>query len=442
MYNLGVLGEHPIKKVQAELQRQFRLAGKGSVSRVQQQLGLGKRYFQNQRNRCQKFDLRVLFDALRALEVDAAQFFTTVLGPTDCMAAFRGEAAALRRRRKRLPRILVLESQRPPEGSGSSEIDLAELDALRYDDPKRTMACATAQISEIDEQLVPTLLGIYGSACRIMGRLDEAQVVLGRALDLAEELEDAEAVADLTLRCGYVAADRGHFELAYSLAERATLESSRLGDLLGVAKALVEQGNWSFCLGRYRQALSSYRAALKFLPETDTREVRRNRLCCLMNSGITLHKLGDLVRAEDFARRARSASDGVGGLLLGNLAAFQAAIAKERGESETAEKYFRESIEIFAELSPVDTAFSVVELCRLHLDRGQPSEAATTARMLLPFVEHFEKTPLICSYVTDLLRCAVSGYGLTSALLDQVTQGLKKGRAQPSRTRHNIPISR
>jgi tetratricopeptide (TPR) repeat protein len=423
--------EDPVQPVKEELKRRFQLAGRGSVGLIQQQLGLGKRFFSNQRRKGHRsFDLKMLLEALDALETEAAHFFGAVWGPADPVVAFRDEAAALLKKRHQPPPILVAEGQRSTDGTGSAAVDFSALDALRYDDPKLVKRRARELVSEVAGEDVPRLLGCHASACRVLGELDEAQVVLGRALELAGERHDDGAVAELVLRACAIVGERGELAAAHCLAERATLEHLRLGDSLGAGRSLADQGLWLTSMGRHHEALAVYQSALQFLEEDDSPEARRNRVCLRMNCAIIFQRNGDLEKAEAFAAAAQKDFAAVGKVLRGNVLTFRAAVARQRGDLDRAAECLRESIRIHAHLAPLETAYSVVELCRLQLERGHEREVYETTRILFPLLEQLEGNPVVSAYVTELLRCAVAGRGITRELLQRVELGLKKARAQ------------
>lgn len=429
--------EDPVAKFRRELKNRFRLAGKGSVSRVQRRLGVGKGFFKNiWRKQRQSFDLRMFLRTLGVMEVDLPAFFVTVFGPADPVMAFCAEARRLGQERGQRPTILARESARETashQTASRETLDLAGLDEMRYENPRKVIRRVGQLISVVADEDIPLLLGAHASACRVAGRLDEAQIVLGRALELAGD--DRSIAVGLIQRSSYVAADRGQFQNALELAERATLDYSRLGDRLGLGKSLVEQGNWLFCLERFALALSTYQAALKLFAGEGTAAIRRYRFSGLMNSGIIHRKLGQLDKAEHFGLAAREQADGVGRVMQGNLLAFQASIARDRGKYDQATTYFREAIEAQAETSPLDTAFSVIQLCRLQLSQNLSSQAHETAKVLLPLLEKLEDNPLASSYVTEILRCAVAGRGLTAELLHRVARGLQEVRTKTRRAR-------
>lgn len=419
-------------QVQGALQRCFRIAGRGSVSRVQRVLDLGAGYFKNQRRPGRRrVDLRVLFRALEILDVDPAEFFASILGTADPVEGFSAQAAALRRRVRKLGGILALEAQRPERPESCEEIDLAAFDALRIENPRRALLRAKSLIPNTPDSQLPRLLGIYASACRVLGRLDEAQMVLARALKLAQERDDPEAVAELVQRSSYVAAHRGQLESALALSEKATLLYVALGDLVGVGKTQVDQGNWLFHLDRDPEAIEVYCSAVRYLPAASERlDVRRNRYSALMNLAVSYQRTGDLESARDWAAQARGCSEGIGPGLLARAAAFQGSLAERCGRNAEAEEFFLQALEMYRPIAPIDAALCSVDVVRVQLRAGRTAEAYETAKAMTSLIGPLEHDRVAAAAVTEVIRCALAGRGLSVRLLNRMAQGIKKGRAR------------
>lgn len=430
-----------IRRVLGELQRRFRVAGRGSVKRVERELDLGAGYFKDQRRPGRRrVDLRLLFRALEALSVDPAEFFAAIMGGADPVAGFEKEAATLRRRTKPLPRILQLESKPAAGGSArETDPDLAGLDSLRYENPELVLRRARSLLPRVTDARVPQVLGIYASACRVAGRLNEAQMVLGRALELARERCGPAVLGDLLLRAGYVDGTRLQLERAHDLAERATLLFAKSGDLAGIGRALVEQGLWQGHLDRPRHALRSLTAALEYLPREAAADplLRRNQFSCLLSLGLLHRQLGDLRAARSYARAARASARGIERVVLGKLTFLRASIAHDLDELERAEALYGEALATFQPAAPMDALLCAVKLARLQLGRGRTAAAYETAKAAAPVVESLEPEPMVSAALTELLGCALAGRGLSEALLERVARGLEEGPAR--RRRHADP---
>jgi tetratricopeptide (TPR) repeat protein len=423
--------EERIEIVQAALQRRFRIAGRGSVNRVQRELRLGAGYFKNQRRSGRRrVDLKILFRALEALEVDSAEFFAAVLGPADPVDSFKTEAAALLRGARQPPAILVHTANRSAEEE-SEEVDLAALEALRNENPRRLIRRIRLLVPRVEERQLPELLGIYASAARALGKMEEAQIVLAHAIELAEERDDPALLADLLQRASYVMAHGSQADKALALSEKATLHYVRLGDLAGIGKTLVDQGVWHGYLEHTDEELVSFLSALHYLPAASERpDVRKNRFSCLMNLGITYRKLDDPERAGRYAAMASEVAGDVGPKLYGKLLWLEAAIARESGRVAEAEGLYRQALEVLGPVVPIDAALSSVELVRFQLGQGRAADAYSTAKELMVLVQPLENHRLASAALTALLRCALTGRGLSAAFLDRVARGLEQGRLQ------------
>ncbi len=437
------MARETIRRILLELQRRFRVAGRGSVTRVEQELGLSAGYFKDQRRpERQRFDLRILLRALAALNVSPAEFFASVLGAADPLDVFKSEAAALQRRKTQLPRFLIRESERHLSPRPEQEADLDALEALRHDDPARTLREARSLIPVVPDVQVPRLLGIYASACRSLGRADEAILVLTRALDLAAERDYQASLGDLLLRAGYICSERGQTEMACALAERATLVFARIGDLVGIGRSLLDQGMCFFHLNRPRDAAELMIVALGYLEQdrgASPTMVQMSRWSCLVNLCLIHRSLDELSVAESYARQAREPAGILGQeRLLGRVIVLEAAIARDAGRSEEAELLYREAFEIFRSIEPLDSALCGIELVRVQLRMKRNTEAYQTAKAMMPLLEPLEKNRVASAALAELLRSALAGQGLSEALLHSVAGGLQKAQRKTASLRHRI----
>lgn len=431
--------EHLLQKVQGELQRRFRVAGRGAVSRVQEQLQLGAGYFRDlRRPGRQRFDLRVLLEALGALGVDAAEFFGSVLGSVDPMSTFLSEAASLRFKIKRDPKILVLVDQRPSVIENPLRVDLQALDDLRLEDPRQAMKQILGEISHVAEEDVPKLLGVYGSCCRISGQVPVAHLVLARALEIAVAQDSLVVLGDLQQRSCYVLAGRSDHEGALALSEKAMLTHVMAGNLIGIGKNLVSQGHFLFSLERLTEATRAWSRALDYLPEDSPQsDVRSNRFSCYLNIGVVCLKLGKLEEAKKSCVRARGVGGGIKNEVLGKAIWLEASIFKKEGELKRACMLLHEALEHYREVNPISAALIAVDLVRLQLKIGRTVTAYETAKAMATLVKPLESNEVASAAITELVRCAIAGRGLTAGLLDEISRGIEKERARPSsRARH------
>ena len=67
--------DESMELIRDELWRCFRRAGRGSIRRTQEKLGVGDSYFQDMKGKTKKVDLRMLLATLEKLGEDPAMFF-------------------------------------------------------------------------------------------------------------------------------------------------------------------------------------------------------------------------------------------------------------------------------------------------------------------------------------------------------------------------------
>jgi len=426
--------EERIKNIQSALQRRFRAAGHGSIRRVQETLNLGSGYFKDQRRPGRRrVDLRVLFRALDELAVEPADFFADALGAVDMQTVFRSEAATLRRRMKKLPRLLEIESglgsSQPQAESRSAE--LAELDAEAVENPKRAVRRAHTLIGRLPRREVPRLLGIAASAYGRLGHPDTAQVVLATALERIESRPDMAVRADLLHRASRLVERQQSREQALALSELATLDYIRSGDLAGVGKTMTDQGGHWMALGRWRRALRCLSSALGYLnAESERPGVLRQRFVCLMSTGRCHQRLGQLEPAHRCAEEAAEIAAAVSPRLRGELAWLRSSIALQRDDWRLAETCLLELLELDPPIAPLDRARASVELIRAQLFAARTLEAYETAKKLTLLVQPLERHRAASAALMELLRIALAGRGMTPDLVERVARSLNEVRAQ------------
>ncbi len=435
-----VTAQQRIDRVPAALQRRFRAAGHGSITRVEEALSLGTGYFKDQRRPSRRrVDIKVLFRALEVLEVDPADFFADALGPADAVDGFRSEAAALRRKIKPKPKILTLiENLTPADGGTAADgetIALAPLDALTTESPKLVVRRCHLVVRQLQSPQIPALLGICASAHHLSGRLDAAQVILAEGLDHAEDLEDpaaiAAAIGDLVQRASHIVAARGDLERALTLSERATLAYVEIGNLAGIGKTLVDQGIWLRDLGRLERAVSALTSALDdyFPAAGDGADVGQSRATGLLHLALAYHQLGEMRAAQQLAEQTRAADDDLYPLQRGQLIRLRAAIAGCSDQLDEAERLFRQAADVFMPISPLDTARTSVELIRVQLLEGRNAGAYATAKAMTRLLEPLKRDRAASEAIADLLRPALAGRGLTVELAGRVSRSLARGQA-------------
>lgn len=419
-----------IQKLQDELQRRFRVAGRGSVTRVQETLNLGGGYFRDlRRPERQRLDLRVLLGALEVLRVDTAEFFASVFGPSDIVKSFIANAAEMSRKMRRPPQVLRQLEKRlasPPSPCKHFDIEaLEELDNLRRDDPKQAMRACRQAVAQAETAQLPRLLGSYASACRVAGRLTEAQVVMAEALKLTDECADPRGRAEIIQRAAYILADQGHHGQSLRLVDAATLIYAKSGDTVGIGQTLLDLGTFYNSLERFEEAFEAFQRAAELIPEDSTGALAISRMSAQFNQAVVGLRLGRLEEAEHYARLAREAIACQGKAAQGKVIWLEATIAKAQDRREDVVTLLGQALEIFQDFEPLTAALIAVELARWQLHIGRTVDAYATAKAMISLLKPLEGNRIASAAIADLARTALAGQGLSKALLDQVNSDLQ-----------------
>lgn len=422
-----------IQKLQDELQRRFRIAGRGSVTRVQDILQLGSGYFRDlRRPERQRLDLRVLLGALEILEVESSEFFASVFGSSNPVDSFLSEAVELRRKMRRLPQILRTVESRQGLDEAGELLDnqvLNHLDGLRRTSPSIAMRECREAATRAHWSQVPRILGSYASACRAASRYKEACVVAAQALRLAVEQDDLGLQADLIQRIAYIVGTDGDQEKALLILEKATLLYARLADTARIGQTLVDQGVFKGYLGQAEQSIELFKTALTLIPEDAVGNLEAARVSAQFNLAVTSMNLGRLEDAQKYAAEARQGMASQGLVAVGKAMWLQAEVAKAQGQSEQAEELLSETVEIFRDFEPLTASIVAVDLVRWQLQVGKALAAYATAKAMISLLKPLESNRLASAAITEMVRCALAGQGLTSKLLDGITSGLEKANA-------------
>ena len=284
---------------------------------------------------------------------------------------------------------------------------LKELDQLRHDNPKAAIEKLLRHAEEIPHELHPLYLGVCGSTYRLLaGQSRNIEAGLKRAdehialgLWLAVQDGDDSSAADLLLRRGYVAADRGSYSTALLFAERANAVYDRARARVGRGRALVDQGRYLFHLNRLPDATRSLSAALELLPESE----QTNRFSAYQILGMCSVEAGRYRDALEFADRAAQLVPSRA--FEGKLRWLQATICLELQDLEKAEEHLLQILEIFRRLHLGEAALAACELVKVQLLRGHFDAAWRTAcatrEILIPLGDNY---PIVAASIGDLLR--------------------------------------
>jgi tetratricopeptide (TPR) repeat protein len=390
------------------LDEEIRSRGYGSIRAVERATGHSEGWWQH---RAESGDINVhqLLVVLDHLGLDPVSFLRRALGAEGGLE--------LDRPRGEPPEIVVKAWDRVRsgvEGSGLGSAFLDTLDKQRYQEPEEVVKLALWAVDNIELELLPRLLGVAGSAMRLMILLDEAEQAIHAGIKIAQRQAARPAVGDLLLRLSYVVADRGDREEALRLTEKAAMIFIRCGDRFALGKALVDQGNWLYYLDRPEEAIETQKIALEKLPPGPSRP-RCAAFLCISGSQQSLGKLSAALENVIVAQETAFGSEE---WARGKLLWVRAKIHADLGQLENAACLFGDVVDIFSELHPGETALATCELVRVQLLLKHPEVAYQTAASMCALIEPLRHNKIISAALGDLLRSGQKG--LTLALVKRV----------------------
>ncbi len=390
------------------LDQEIRSRGRGSIRAVERAAGHGEGWWQH-RVESGNITIHQLLEVLEHLGLDAVGFVRRALGAEG--------ALELDRPRGKPPEIIGKAWDRARsgvEGSGVGAPFLDTLDQQRYRDPGEVVKLALWAVDHVELDLLPRLLGVTGSAWRLMILLDEATHAIHAGIEIAQERGDQPAVGNLLQRLSYVVADRGDRAEALRLAERAAMINLRSGDQFALGKALVAQGIWLYYLGRSEEAIETQKSALDQLQPGPSRP----RCAAFQCMGGAQQQLGNLDAALENVIAAQEAAVGNEDWAKAKLLWLRARIHGDLEELDQAASLLGEVVAMFRELHYGETALATCELVRIQLLLGRPADSYRTATSMRALLDPLHHNQIISAAIADLLRSGRAG--LTLGLIERV----------------------
>ncbi len=423
--------EEQQEHIRTALDHLMRGRGYGIFRQAQKAIGRSSSYFTDQRRRGSPIDLRYLLKTLDFLGVSPADFFLETLDPTrDPIADLRLETDSLGTEPPCLVTEVVQRAACKEARSPKHDADyLQELDSLRYVNARLARKQAIDAAQHVPLSLLPRLLGVYGSALRMLEDHDGAQHALTTGLELAAESKNRSAVADLWQRMAYLVADRGNYQRALVISERAEKIHVRVGDDIGVGKTLTDQGIWLYYLDRTQESINVHLAAQRHVASHSS--LRRWQACTLQFLALNFLKSQHLGTAASCADQAREEASEQGPWILGGIVGLQADIAMARRRYEQAEGYLREAIEVFSPISAGRAALASIELIRSLILQGRDGEAHETTKAMATLLEPLRKENSLAEVaLTRLIRCGIQQEDLSFDLLDDTAEEIQNSRGR------------
>ncbi len=345
---------------------------------------------------------------------------------SDPLSRFAGEARLLERGLK-VPKAIGIVRQRHAAGElidSASDARAGDIDTLwqeRLTDPPRAGRRAAMMAKHGSERpFVARTLGVWAAVLRTRGDLRLATVVLGVALELAED--DVRVRAELAQRAAYVLSDRARFAEALQLVEVALVLYARSGDVAGVGRALVDNGTFLDYCGEREEAIAAYTAALGFLPDAE----RFNRYGAHQGLALVYVNTGKLRFADHHLHEALRVRVVLSEIETARLYWLRARIAQARQETGQAIIYF-EKVLSHLDDAPEDFAVAASELVLIRLHAGQVAEATRQAKALTQVALRIDNE-IVQAAVANLILAAKRGQ-LSLEAAESLLRQMEKGEA-------------
>jgi len=207
-----------------------------------------------------------------------------------------------------------------------------------------------------------------------LGRFDDANDELQRALALVRQADDHGAEADTVQSIGLIHLERGQWDAAFDSFQRALALARAAGDRSLEARALGSLGEVTQYQGRYRVALDHVRQALALFREIGDRATEAD---ALIGTGSLYGRLGDDSLALEHLQQALRVARDIGDRHreasalehLGDASRRQGRNAVAYDQYQQAMRLFREIGDIAREASCL-TGLGSIDACR-----GRTAEA-------------------------------------------------------------------
>jgi tetratricopeptide (TPR) repeat protein len=210
-----------------------------------------------------------------------------------------------------------------------------------------------------------------------------------RALELAEALRDARALAPVYFQASMLAERDGHWVLARSYAEKARAHYEEVADRGNVGRLLNNLGVMEFLLGSPDEAVERFKQAYAIALEVDRSEDAATAVSSLAQVHL---RTGDAKRAEEQARHALEIIGEREDMLdeIGNARLVLGRALLEQDRLEEAETAFAESEDAFARLSSAShRAAAWIAQGDLATRRGDERRAAVLYRRAAEALQDF-----------------------------------------------------
>jgi tetratricopeptide (TPR) repeat protein len=257
---------------------------------------------------------------------------------------------------------LLAESRGLVEGGSFTDVDRADvlyrLGVCRYKLASISTAVglfnealALAERSGLPADQLKLNIFAWRSRCyRRQRDYEAAREDVERALELAEALRDARALAPVYFQASMLAERDGHYVLARTYAEQAKALYEEVADRGNVGRLLNNLGAMDFMLGSPDDAIERFKQAYAIALEVDRSEDAAGAVSSLAQVHL---RTGDVKRAEEQARLALQIMGERDDMLdqIGNARLVLGRALLEQGRLDEAATAFSDADDAFAQLS-------------------------------------------------------------------------------------------
>lgn len=323
--------------------------------------------------------------------------------------------------------LRVLEQAGPTASRRRCEVLLLKEAALERLGRRAEQAETIGQVLSIaeglgDDALVASVLLRRAGACAYLGRYDEARAAAERALAIHRGIGDQPGEAEALRELGFVHWHAQAHGAALQCARDALALHRRLGDVAGEATALHNLAEIHRDLGSPRQAIDWYEQALQLHWAARS---HHGEILSLFGMAHALQQAGDLPGSTRSYREALGLSERHGERTMQSRALHALAMGHaEQGDLDAALGLMRRAIEVDRAIGYAHgLGHDLIDLARIHVDRGERTEARTALQEALVWFGFTEDEKAIAS--TRARICELDSDGHVASVAIAPRHGVK-----------------
>jgi len=321
----------------------------------------------------------------------------------------------------------------PQRMNVGDQATLIKIDDGRYCNPRSSLEEAQALLrkqlsreSTVDSaRQVLFLLGVIGSASRMLSHQIAAHHALGTALNAAFELGVRDGLfLSLVRRSVYVSASQGEWDLALQIAKWSCRKYDENNDMQGKGKALVDCGLILLQKEKYSDAFEAYGQAQEMLTESS----ERHWYAAQFGLAKASYHLGNIDEAHRYLAKVRQYVPPEDRHALAMVNLLEARIHRSLGNEISSFRCFREAIQLLRQTDEVvELVLASVDAVELLLDTGRTASACSFAERMIALSFKLSRHRVLWEAIDRLIEAARKGE-LSLAIVRAVRGMVEKGR--------------